>query len=145
MTRSGDTYPTLWERSALANKLGASMFVSIHSNAIENRADVNGIMVFYSNTNNGTRYGLTSKKLATDIYKKMISYTNADERGVKTEQHVVTRTSEMPAVLVEMGFLTNAVEAANMANGGYQDKLASAIADAILADLPSVKIPPDAN
>lgn len=145
MTRSGDTYPTLWERSALANKLGASMFVSIHSNAIENRADVNGIMVFYSNTNNGTRYGLTSKKLATDIYKNMISYTNADERGVKTEQHVVTRTSEMPAVLVEMGFLTNAVEAANMANGGYQDKLASAIADAILADLPSVKIPPDAN
>ena len=57
----------------------------------------------------------------------------------------MTRTSEMPAVLVEMGFLTNAVEAANMANGGYQDKLASAIADAILADLPSVKIPPDAN
>lgn len=145
MTRSGDTYPTLWERSAKANELGAAMFISIHSNAIENNEGVNGAMVFYSTTNNGTRYGLTSKKLATDIYKKMIAYTGAGERGVKTEQHVVTRTSEMPAVLVEMGFLTNAVEAANMANDGYQSKIAQAIADAVLADLPSVKIPPDAN
>lgn len=145
MTRSGDTYPTLWERSEKANKLGAAMFISIHSNAIENNEGVNGAMVFYSATNNGSRYGLTSKKLATDIYKNLISYTKADERGVKTEQHVVTRTSEMPAVLVEMGFLTNAVEAANMANDGYQNKIAQAIADAVLADLPSVKIPPDAN
>lgn len=145
MTRTGDTYPTLTDRSDMANELGAAMFISIHSNSIENNPGVSGIEIFYAKTNNGSRYGLTSKELATDIYKNMIKNTGAAERGVKTEQHVVTRTSEMPAVLIELGFLTNEEEAANMADGDYQDLLASAIADAVLDNLASVKIPPDAE
>ena len=142
MTRSGDTYPTLTERSAFANKLGAAMFVSIHSNSFPNNEDVNGIEVYYSKTNNGSRYGLTSKGLASDIYKNLIKNTKASQRGVKTEQHVVTRTSEMPAVLIELGFITNEAEAMNLYSDAYRDLLASAIADAILDNMDTVQIPP---
>lgn len=145
MTRSGDTYPTLTDRSDLANELGAAMFISIHSNAIENNEGVSGIEVFYSSTNNSDRYGITSKELATDIYKNLIKNTQASERGVKTEQHVVTRTCQMPAVLVELGFITNKEEAKKLMDSSYQDLLASAIASAALDNLSSIKIPPDAQ
>lgn len=142
MTRTGDTYPTLTERSAFANKLGAAMFVSIHSNSFPNNNAVNGIEVYYSKTNNGERYGLTSKTLATDVYKNLIKNTSASQRGVKTEQHVVTRTSEMPAILIELGFITNQEEAEKLYSEEYRDLLAGAIASAIMKNMDTVMIPP---
>ena len=142
MTREGDTYPTLTERSTFANKLGAAMFVSIHSNSFPANNEVNGIEVYYSKTNNGDRYSLTSKALATDVYKNLIKNTSASQRGVKTEQHVVTRTSEMPAILIELGFITNQKEAENLYSPAYQDLLASAIASAIIGNMDEVQIPP---
>lgn len=144
MTRSGDTYPTLSERSAFANELGAAMFVSIHSNSFPSNTDVKGIEVYYSKTNNGSRYGLTSKELATDVYKNLIKNTSASQRGVKTEQHVVTRTSEMPAILIELGFITNKEEAQNLYSPAYQDLLANAIASAVISNIDDVNIPPAA-
>lgn len=145
MTRSGDTYPTLVERSDFANELGAAMFISIHSNASADHPEANGIEVYYSKTNNGTRYGVTSKDLAADVLKNMIKNTSANNRGVKTEQHVVTRTSEMPAILIELGFITNAAEAQNLYSDAYQDLLAGAIAAAVLKNIDNVKIPPTAE
>lgn len=142
MTRSGDTYPTLTERAAFANKLGAAMFVSIHSNSFDSNNDTNGIEVYYAKTNNSDRYGLTSKKLATDVYKNLIKNTSATQRGVKTEQHAVTRLSEMPAILVELGFITNQEEAQKLSSDEYQNLLADAIADAIISNMSTVKIPP---
>ncbi len=142
MTRSGDTYPTLTDRSDFANKLGASMFVSIHSNAAAEYSEASGIEVYYSETNNEDRYGVKSKTLATDIYKNMIKNTGAKARGVKTAQHVVTRTSEMPAVLIELGFLTNIEEAKNLLDDSYRDLLASAIAAGVIANLDNILIPP---
>lgn len=144
MTREGDTYPTLLERSELANSLGAAMFISIHSNSSADYPDASGIEVYYSSTNNGTSYGLTSKKLAETILKNLIKNTSAVNRGVKTAQHVVTRTSEMPAVLIELGFITNKDEALNLYSDAYQDLLASAIAGAVINTIGSVKIPPAA-
>ena len=143
MTRTGDTYPSLSDRSDLANEIGASMFVSIHSNAIENNPEINGIEVYYASTNNDTRYGVSSSQLAKDIYKNLINDTKATPRNVKTEQHYVTRTSEMPAVLIEIGFITNKTEAENLANSGYQDKLANAIANGIMKNLKNIKLPPE--
>lgn len=142
MTREGDTFPELTKRPEFANKLGAAMFVSIHTNSIEGRNDVTGIEVYYSKTNNSDRYGLTSKKLATDVYKNLIKNTGAEQRGVKTEQHAVTRRSEMPAILIELGFITNKEETLKLYSEEYQDLLAKAIAAAIIDNMNTVQIPP---
>lgn len=142
MTREGDTFPELTARPAFANKLGAAMFVSIHTNSIENNNTANGIEVYYSKTNNSDRYGLTSKKLATDVYKNLIKNTSATQRGVKTEQHAVTWRSEMPAILIELGFITNKDEALNLYSDEYQELLAGAIAAAIIDNMNTVQIPP---
>lgn len=142
LTRDNDTYIALADRAEFANKLGAAMFVSIHTNSTDRNNETNGIEVYYSKTNNSDRYGLTSKKLATDVYKNLIKNTSATQRGVKTEQHAVTRRSEMPAILIELGFITNKAEALNLYSSEYQDLLAGAIAAAVIDNMNTVQIPP---
>lgn len=144
MTRTGDTYPTLTERSDFANELDAAVFVSIHSNSASSESP-NGIEVYYASSNNGNDYGVTSKELAGKVLDAMISHTGANNRKVKTESHVVTRTSQMPAVLVEVGFITNDAEMKNLLDADYQYKLASGIAEGILKCLPKITVPTGDN
>lgn len=140
MTRTGDTFPELAERAAFANELDAAIFVSIHSNSATS-ASANGIEVYYATGNNGTDYGIKSQELAQKILDAMILHTDANNRKVKSEAHVVTRTSNMPAALVELGFITNEDELKKMIDDDYQDKLASGIAEGILKCIPKVSVP----
>jgi len=141
MTRTGDTYPSLSDRYNYANDINASFFVSIHSNAFDGNSKTNGIEVYYSGTNNSSDYTVTSKELATETYKNLIKNTNATQRGVKTEQHAVTRNSKMPAILIEMGFISNEEEAMKMVDAEYQNLIAEAIADAIISKIDTVTFP----
>ena len=144
MTRTGDTYPSLTERSDFANALDAAVFVSIHSNSASVET-ANGIEVYYSTQNNGNDYGVTSKELADKVLSSLIAHTDANNRKVKTENHVVTRTSQMPAVLVEVGFITNDDEMKNLLDPDYQYKLASGIAEGIIKCLPKITVPTGSN
>lgn len=141
MTRAGDTYPTLNERSDLANKKDAAMFVSIHVNSASNAPKANGIEVYYAKGNNNDYYGTTSKAVATDVLKKMLDKTGAMSRGVKVESHLVTRTSLMPAVLVELGFISNADEIKKLTDKDYQQKLADGIVEGILGQYGAIAVP----
>lgn len=141
MTRTGDTYPTLSERSALANKMDAAMFVSIHVNSASNAPNANGIEVYYANENNNDFYNVTSKTLATSVLEKLLKTTGAKSRGVKSERHLVTRTSLMPAVLVEIGFASNTEELKKLIDTEYQNKLAEGVTAGILENLSKVTVP----
>jgi len=140
MTRTGDTYPELTERAEFANGLNAAIFVSIHSNSAA-APEAKGIEVFYSTQNNDDDYGVKSQELADKILTAMINYTKANNRKVKSENHVVTRKSDMPAALVELGFITNEAELENLLDEDYQYKLASGIAEGIMKCLPKITIP----
>ncbi len=141
MTRTGDTYPELTERSDIANSAGAAMFVSIHINSAENIPSANGTEVYYSVKNNGTSYGATSEQLAENILDGMLARMGTRDRGVKTANHVVTRTSVMPAVLVEVGFISNEAELAKMCDDGFQQNVAQGIADGILKTITKINVP----
>ncbi len=141
MTRSGDTYPSLTERALLANKNDAALFVSIHVNSANNAPKANGIEVFYNTRNNKDYYDLTSKELANSVLKELIKETGALNRGVKTDNHAVTRLSYMPAILVEVGFISNADEIQLLIDPEYQQKLADAISAGIIAQLDNVTVP----
>lgn len=141
MTRTGDTYPELTERSSFANSLDAAIFVSIHSNSAVTAPTANGVEVYYSTQNNNSDYGIKSQELADKILAAVLTYTNATNRKVKTENHVVTRTSNMPAALVEIGFITNDEELVKLLDNDYQYKLASGIAEGIMKCLPKITIP----
>lgn len=142
MTRSGDTYPTLDERPEIANKRGAALFLSIHLNStVMPVTAAKGIEIYYSESNNGKDYGITSKEMAAIILKKAAKSADTTSRGVKAGNLLVTKKSVMPANLIEIGFINNPDELLKLITEEYQEKLAEGIADGILEVLGKIKLP----
>ncbi len=141
MTRDSDTFPTLPERPELANSMDAAMFVSIHVNSAANAPKANGIEVYYAKGNNENYYGTTSKALATSVLNSMLDSTEAFSRGVKVESHLVTKKSLMPAILVEVGFISNEEEILKLIDKDYQELLADGIVEGILAHYDKIEVP----
>ena len=132
LTRSDDTYKTLIERPALANEKNAGLFVSIHINSVDSAPEANGTEVYYAESNNGSVGGVTSSMLAKNILNAMLKNMGSTNRGVKTAEHAVTKRTDMPSCLAEVGFITNADEIAKMTDESYQYKAAQGIAEGIM-------------
>jgi N-acetylmuramoyl-L-alanine amidase len=140
MTRTGDTLPSLTERPAMANSSDAAIFVSVHINSSENESP-NGIEVYYSLENNGSSYGTTSAVFAQNLLDRLEKYTQANNRGVKTANHAVTRRCDMPASLVEVGFISNTNELRLMCSDEYQNKIAQGVAEGVMMTLKNITVP----
>ena len=129
MTRTGDADVGLYERADIANAVEADLFVSLHSNAAPNYPDFSGIYTYYHpSSGRGAR-------LAQAIQTPLTRLTGGIDRGIKSADFVVLRETEMCAVLVEMGFMTNHDELMNLIDDSYQDKLAQGIAEGIVTYL----------
>ena len=133
MTRSTDVDVGLYERADIANTVNADLFVSIHSNAAENRPDYQGIYTYYHPS---SRRGA---RLAQAIQTPLCRMTGGIDRGIKDADFVVIRETKMCAVLVEMGFMTNHEELMNLIDDSYQDKLAQGISEGIVSYLNSLQ------
>ena len=86
-----------------ANEFGADIFVSIHFNAAGS-ADAHGTETFYSDGS------VNGQLLAGAIQKQLIDTLHTTDRGLKTDGLYVVRHTNMPAVLTEVGFLSNDAE-----------------------------------
>ena len=129
MTRTGDADVGLYERADIANAVEADLFVSLHSNAAPDYPDFSGIYTYYHpSSGRGAR-------LAQAIQTPLTRLTGGIDRGIKSADFVVLRETEMCAVLVEMGFMTNHDELMDLIDDGYQDKLAQGIAEGIVTYL----------
>ncbi|MBQ7089861.1 MAG: N-acetylmuramoyl-L-alanine amidase [Clostridia bacterium] len=101
---------SLRERVRIANEWPADYFISIHANASTNPA-VNGTEV-YTFRNTGAAH-----ELAEEIQEAIVAEMDMRDIGVKTNPSLyVLRRTAMPAVLVELGFITNASDAQKMAD-----------------------------
>jgi N-acetylmuramoyl-L-alanine amidase len=139
MTRRDDTFVSLLNRAEFANEIGANLFVSIHANAAEisrgvPNPDVHGIETWFNvgEIEAAVNRRFTSSHFADIMQKNLIQATSANDRGTKNDIFVVLRETNMPSVLVEMGFLTNPQEAARLATTEYQWTLARAIYQGIV-------------
>lgn len=124
MTRSGDNFIELEERAAIANRLRADLFVSIHSDS------------FPKNTRRGytiyiARSASSSSRRAANAIARSMSGTGLNSFGVQTAGYHVLTGTRGPAVLVELGYLSNRREAALLRSGSFQNRLAQAVADGI--------------
>lgn len=126
LTRSRDVYIPLHRRVSIANRTRAVIFVSVHYNASHSK-DAKGIEVFYC-PGEDTWKTQASKKLAGSILSHLLSHTKADSRGVKAGNFHVIRETQMPAVLVEAGFITNLEERSFLRDKNYLEKVAKGIA-----------------
>lgn len=129
LTRGKDIAMSLPRRVALANKTRSAIFVSIHFNASKN-AEANGIEIFYYDSKDSER-AKQSRKLANYVLHYVIDQTEAKSRGVKVGNFHVIRETQMPAVLLEGGFVTNFQECSNLRKRDYLEHLAKGVAQGI--------------
>lgn len=124
LTRTENIEVDLPPRVDLANRLDANLFVSIHANAIDiSRPEVNGIETYYYSS---------GEQLAEMIHESLIDATGGPDRGVRTARFYVLRNTDMPAVLLELGFVTGEYDAERLSDPEYREILAQAIARGIL-------------
>ena len=122
MTRDRDVYPTLQDRVDLANRIGATIFISIHANSSTSSAP-NGVETYYTRPD--------SLPLANVVHKHLVSSTESVDRQVRIKSLKVTRETQMPAVLIEAGYLSNVTEEAKLFTEQFQNKLAAGIVASI--------------
>ncbi len=167
LTRDGDENVSLDDRAALANRLHADLFISIHANAsrapgahgaetyilareatddaarataaLENdaggvlsgaggREDVGLILWDLAQA----EYLAESARLAEAIENRLDAELGLEDRGVKQAPFRVLVGATCPAVLVELGFLTNPREERLLATAAYRRRLARVLADAVI-------------
>lgn len=126
MTRDDDTYVGLDNRAEIANNLGADAFLSIHLNANGTSSPKGVEMLYVPDTRD-------NKGLAQLLQTEVTKATGASSRGLTQRPNlVVIRKTTMPAVLAELGFLTNPTEERLLLDEAYQDKLVQGMYNAII-------------
>jgi N-acetylmuramoyl-L-alanine amidase len=129
MTRTSDYFVGLDDRVEIADRLNATVFVSIHANSIEGRPDVNGLETYY--------YGQEGGKLADVVHRNILNTVTGKgfyigDRNTRRARFLVLRKSSMPAILVETGYLTNDLEVARLRRDDYRAAQAEGIARGII-------------
>ena len=128
MTRDGDQDVSLSERCDIANTAGADLFVSIHCNSYAEDTSIRGFEGYYYQSEE-------SRLLAESILSAAEKCSSIKARNVKEENYYVLRETNIPAALLEIGYLSNANERANLQSEDYTSTIAQVIYDGILAAL----------
>ncbi|MEY9971919.1 N-acetylmuramoyl-L-alanine amidase [Lysinibacillus sp. RC46] len=124
MTRTGDTYPSLQDRVDFTNANYGEIFVSVHVNSAANTS-AQGTETYYA-ISTGDMYQ-EDIDLATFVNNQIVNNLNMKNRGVKEEQYYVIRNTIIPAILVELGFLTNDEDRGKMTTDKYVELFADSI------------------
>jgi N-acetylmuramoyl-L-alanine amidase len=153
MTRTHDTFLELADRPKLASHRGADIFVSIHANKAA-RKGACGIETyimpaegFCSTTSTkadckkypGNNNNAANTILANYIHRELLDRTHATDRGIKRARFTVIKYADCPAVLVEVGFLTNPAEAKKLITPDYREKIAEGIARGIMTYIEQIE------
>jgi N-acetylmuramoyl-L-alanine amidase len=124
MTRSGDYFVSLSQRCSIANSYRNSVFISVHFNA-GRREGANGIETYY--------YHRASSGFAAAVHSRVLRAAGAENRGIRRRGFYVLRHTRAPAVLAECGFLTNGAEGRRISKPEHRQRLANALAQAIIS------------
>ena len=151
LTRTGDVGVPLAERAALANSVQADIFVSVHLNSMpskQSRKVSSGVETYFLSADatdasdpvagilddlQNTEALSASSRLAYAIHERLIARTRAENRGVKQAPFYVLAGARMPAVLLEVGFISHGAESKKLEAPAYQEVLAQAVAEGVAA------------
>ena len=172
MTRDTNRYIPLKQRTAFATQRKADLFLSIHANASENPKAKGIETYYLSVTstdkasealaareNADSGYSIQeletllkriiqesksedSQRLAGHVQQALVQATGAIDRGVKHARFVVLIGTNVPAILIETGFVSNPTEGQKLTTRAYQHKIATAIAQGIEMFLGKTEEPP---
>ena len=155
MTRIGDSNLTLQQRVLMCENLKPDLYVSIHCNAVKNRRTM-GIETYATTPQGaastsdskpvltasaGNSFNRNNYRLAYEVHKNLLAFTQAPDRGVRHARFFVIRNAVCPAILIETGFVTHPKEGPLLNNAAYQAKLVSGIVSGIMAYAKASAIP----
>jgi N-acetylmuramoyl-L-alanine amidase len=149
LTRTNDTYVELQDRPALANRRRTGLFISLHFN-IGAPGEARGVEVYCltparsHSTNSGgkgtdtgslpgNRQDPQNVLLAYQLQKSLVEKLDAEDRGMRRARFEVLRTAQMPAVLIEGGFLSDPKERQKITDQKYRAQMAAAIVQGVIA------------
>ncbi|WP_091223938.1 N-acetylmuramoyl-L-alanine amidase [Paenibacillus sp. BC26] len=127
MTRDSDTTISLKGRTQVAQTENADMFISIHFDAFQTR-DVYGMTTYYNKPDD--------RKIAENIHEQLFKQDmHTKDRGVQFGDYHVIRENAKPAVLLELGYISNKNEEARMKTEPFQEQVSTAIANGVIESL----------
>jgi N-acetylmuramoyl-L-alanine amidase len=145
MTRENDVFIPLEIRARIANATRDSIFVSLHFNATDTNREATGFEIFsltprgapstaddalalsFVNMQAGSPVDAQSFELSTAVYHSMLGHIPEFDRGIKRARFAVLRHTQIPAILVEGGFLTETGDSKRIADPAWRKKLAESI------------------
>lgn len=148
MTRETDVFVSLGDRVKIANEHPDAIFISLHFNAASNRS-ARGIETFaLSPQGASSAYGARANDgsaftgnlrdaeniaLATAVHASVLHHLPSTDRGIKRARWAVLRGIELPGILFEGGFLSNAEDARLIAQPAHRERMSQAIAAAVVS------------
>ena len=127
MTRSSDSHVALEARPALANEVGADLYISIHNDTWKRANAISGNTTYYH------AESPQSRALAVYVQQSLAPVSGMRNRGALTDTSLyanglaVLRETNMPAILCEIGYINNANDRRQLLNGKFQSRVALAI------------------
>ena len=123
MTREADTYVSLRKRVAVSSQVDADAFVSIHYDANPDQS-VAGFTTYYTHPH--------QKALATAVNSGLASSVNLRDRGAQPGDFLVLRENRQNAILIELGFLSNAAEERTVTTDMFREQATHGIYKGLL-------------
>lgn len=136
MLREDDSYINNYERAYIANALGASLFISVHNNAMDDTG-YSGTMTLYYPGSGGRLSGKTFAQLLQD--RLLYRLKTKDRKIIARPNLIVLKATKMPAVIAEVAYLTNKTDRTNLLNASFRDKAALALSEGVLQALSKLK------
>ncbi|MCK4758209.1 MAG: N-acetylmuramoyl-L-alanine amidase [Thermoplasmata archaeon] len=136
MTRTTDADVSLLERCNIANNNNTDIFISIHCNAVGTES-VMGTETFYWG-NDAITYSVNGKRLAEDVQREEVAILGSNDRGAKMDfpyfgYHLyVLANTAMPAILTEVGFMSNQTEFDLLNTASYRQDAAQGILNGVM-------------
>ena len=124
MTRSDDTAVSLEDRVKITNLVMPKAFVSVHINALESTNDVKGVETYFLTDQ--------SKPLAEAIHNSLYTSLGVPNRGIRKARFYVIHHTSVPAILAEVGYISNKDEREKLISSDYQGKIADALAQGVI-------------
>ncbi len=126
LTRDSDRFVELDERAAIANRNNADLFVSIHADSSRNRR-ATGYTVYVCRDATG------QSTQAASVIEQALRSCGFSSRGIRHADYRVLVKTRCPAILVEIGYLSNPSQARSLADWGMQQRLAESLAEGLVS------------
>lgn len=131
-TREADINIDVKERAAFANKLNATLFLSVHNNNMEGQPNYKGTETLYSSLKNPVDSKVDGKRFAQIVQNELVRDLKMIDNGIILRNDLaVTRRTTMPAVIAEIGYISNQSDRSKLSTESFREKAARALCNAV--------------